>query len=229
MVTTRSVAAAAAAAPGTPNGSTGATPHATRRGGAEKKLAADDLNTRGPLVIRSNSLSNLIASSVGGHVELMSSGDITIRHEYWSPTVFVSCAAYSLPGLVYAWSGWWVMAVFFMIATFFSVQADSLAPHDRFYNWADRVCATIGLMVCPVRVTVFNACSLELRVTVWLLFAICFALLTWSRQSRNNDEFVLRHTLWHALSISGLAWMAWRETHGTLMEPVIASWMRGQL
>ena len=180
-------------------------------------------------MIRSNSLSNLIASSVGGHVELMSSGDITIRHEYWSPTVFVSCAAYSLPGLVYAWSGWWTMAVFFAIATFFSVQADSLAPHDRFYNWADRVCATIGLMVCPVRVTVFNACSLELRVMVWLIFAICFALLTWSRQSRNNDEFVLRHTLWHALSISGLAWMAWRETHGTLMEPVLASWMRGQL
>ena len=190
---------------------------------------SNHLKTRGPLLLRRSSFHELVASSVTGHYELMSTGDITIRHEYFSPLIFVSCIAYGLVGVVYAAAGWWKMTIFFTCVTFFSVQADSLQPHSRFYNWADRVCASIGLLVCPVRVTIFNPCSYELRAAVWLLFALCFAALTWSRQSINNDQFVVRHSLWHLISIAGLAWLAWRETNNALLEPVVKRWMQGYL
>lgn len=187
------------------------------------------VQTRGPLRLKRSSFHELVTSSVTGHYELMSTGDITIRHEYFSPTIFVSCVAYGLVGVVYAVAGWWKMTLFFTCVTFFSVQADSLKPHSRFYNWADRVCATIGLLLCPVRVTMLNPCSWELRTAVWLLFALCFATLTWSRQSKSNDQFVVRHSLWHLISIVGLAWLAYRETSDTLLEPVIERWIRWKL
>ena len=187
------------------------------------------LETVGPLRVRSDSFRNLISTSVGGHVQLMRTGDIAITQEYWSPTVFVSCAAYSLPGFVYAASAWWWMTTFYVFVTYFSVQADSISPHSRFYNAADRVCATIGLLICPVRVTLLNECSAEFRVAVWSLFLMCFAVLTWSRQSANSKQFVFRHSLWHALSIMALSWLAWRETHGTVNQPVLSSWAAGEL
>ena len=116
-----------------------------------------------------------------------------------------------------------------VFVTYFSVQADSISPHSRFYNAADRVCASIGLLICPVRVTLLNECSGEFRAAVWALFLLCFATLTWSRQSANSGQFVFRHSLWHALSIIGLSWLAWRETHGTVTEPVLSRWAGGDL
>ena len=70
------------------------------------------VRTVGPMRVRSDSFADLLATSVGGHVSLMRTGDIAIMQEYWSPTVFVSCLAFCLPGVVYAAAAWYWMAAF---------------------------------------------------------------------------------------------------------------------
>merc|ERR1711990_308271 len=160
-----------------------------------------------------------IKEAVRGHASLTLTGDVALDYEF-SPLVAFSCVAYSLVGIVYWFAQWWLFGSFYFIVSYFSLYADSLQPNNSFYNMADRVCATLGVLFFPIRVT-FGNCGWEVRIAVAAMFLFCFGVLTWSRQSKNQTQFIYRHTAWHLISIAALAWLAFRETSGTLNESVL--------
>jgi len=53
-----------------------------------------------------------------------------------------------------------------------------------------------------------------------LMTCLALSLLLWSRASKNMDEYIVRHSLWHVGSAAGLTWLADLYGRDRLWEPV---------
>lgn len=65
----------------------------------------------------------------------------------------------------------------------------------------------------PVKAIVL-ASSVSRRVQVIFVCGGSLSLLAWSRQSKTQKEFVLRHTLWHVVSAVALTWLTFAVSLG---------------
>eukprot|EP00850_Spirogloea_muscicola_P008443 SM000045S16188 [mRNA] locus=s45:112505:113235:- [translate_table: standard] len=103
-----------------------------------------------------------------------------------------------------------LMAALFAAVTVTSLAADSLWPASRAWCCADRSVATVGVVLGPLRSALFFSSTLwlQLEIVGLTVFSLCF--LAWSRTSRKQAQFLLRHTCWHVVSAACLHWLAYR-------------------
>jgi hypothetical protein len=74
----------------------------------------------------------------------------------------------------------------------------------------DRTVATFAVITGPVRTFLHAASTIDVKIKIALLSVAALSCLGWSRMSKTQSDFVLRHTCWHVVSAAGLSWMALR-------------------
>lgn len=113
--------------------------------------------------------------------------------------------------------GWFRCSALFAVVTVCSLFADSVAPQNKWVTSADRVFATAGTIVSPVRVLLWPGLACwQLRLCVCAALAVALATLCWSRASPDMTAFARRHTAWHVVSVAALTWLAHRDAGGML-------------
>ena len=146
------------------------------------------------------------------HFALAYSGQLKLQIEY-SPWVCGSSLLYLAVALTYVRTGLLRWAAWFLLQTFFSLQADSLNVRSPFFNAGDRLIATIGTCLMPVRIVVWeDAPTWQNRLYVFALTVFALSFLGWSRRSTKQAEYELRHTVWHVASSLCLCWFAARDS-----------------
>ena len=134
----------------------------------------------------------------------------------------MSSFAYLGVALVYAAEGWLFFGALFVAVTLFSLLADSVAPKKRWVCTADRLVATVSTLLSPVRVVLVpGVACLQVKVAVFLAMSTALATLAYSRASPSLRIWKRRHTLWHAVSGLGLAWLARLSARGLLHTPLL--------
>mmetsp|Transcript_2296 Transcript_2296/g.8292 ORF Transcript_2296/g.8292 Transcript_2296/m.8292 type:complete len:186 (-) Transcript_2296:1358-1915(-) len=162
------------------------------------------------------SAGQLVRSSSVKHMQLLLNGDfhLDIKFSYW---VALSSLLYWGVAMAYYAYHKYLLGVLFVLIGIFSLLADSVLPHSKFVNSSDRFFATLGTLCSPVRLIFWcEKASALFRIKVALLLLVSLAILNWSRSSTSQEEFVVRHTVWHAFSAAGLSYIAVMEGAGIL-------------
>lgn len=173
----------------------------------------------------SGRLLDATAQHVHKHLSLLrtdSSSDVspsgrTTFHIEYNVWVALSSLLYMAVSAVFVAHGRWTLAATFTTVSVCSVLADSVTPHSHLANVADRLVATVTGILYPVRITVWpGAASVRFRVFIVYLTLICMCLLAWSRSCTTQAQYVVRHSLWHAVSAMGLVYLAHKDSAGLM-------------
>ncbi|CAI5535007.1 unnamed protein product [Closterium sp. Naga37s-1] len=117
-----------------------------------------------------------------------------------------------------------VLAAVFTLVTISSLFTDSLHTSSRFWPRVDRFLATCATLLgpiramafyCasavqrrPIRAMAFYCASAAQRAEVAALSLLSLSCLAWSRKSRCQWDFVVRHSTWHLVSAVSLLYLA---------------------
>lgn len=81
-------------------------------------------------------------------------------------------------------------------------------------NEADETLAfALAVITGPVRTFLHVAATFDMKIKIAVLSTVALSFLAWSRSSKSQSDFVLRHTCWHIVSAAGLSWMALRSAY----------------
>ncbi|GAQ84461.1 hypothetical protein KFL_001900040 [Klebsormidium nitens] len=131
----------------------------------------------------------------------------------FSPIVAASSLAYLGPAMCFWATKKLAMTALFSMITFTSLQADSLQPNNKLWCMTDRTIATVAVITGPVRTFLHAAATFDMKIKIAILSTVALSCLAWSRSSKSQSDFVLRHTCWHIVSAAGLSWMALRSAY----------------
>ncbi|CAI5992235.1 unnamed protein product [Closterium sp. NIES-65] len=101
-----------------------------------------------------------------------------------------------------------VLAAVFTLVTISSLFTDSLHTSSRFWPRVDRFLATCATLLGPIRAMAFYCASAAQRTEVAALSLLSLSCLAWSRKSRCQWDFVVRHSTWHLVSAVSLLYLA---------------------
>lgn len=153
------------------------------------------------------------------HVAIMLSGESPHILVAFSPVVALSSLLYVLVAFAFWSHNCPTLAATFTLVTISSLFTDSLHTRSRFWPRVDRFLATVAAFLGPGRALLLYASSTWQQWEIVLLCALSFACLAWSRQSRCQRDFVIRHTAWHVVSAASLVHLAHAvEFKGAAME-----------
>mmetsp|Transcript_8761 Transcript_8761/g.16540 ORF Transcript_8761/g.16540 Transcript_8761/m.16540 type:complete len:277 (+) Transcript_8761:81-911(+) len=158
---------------------------------------------------------------ISAHIKLLTpdpKGNASGRAEFYieySTCVALSSLLYSAVAYVYLQHNHFSGTATFLLVSVCSVFADSITPHSHLANVADRAVATVGGFAFPIRVMIApGPASISFRLFLLLLLIFCLCFLAWSRSCTTQDQYILRHSLWHAVSALGLCYMAHKDGSG---------------
>ncbi len=136
-----------------------------------------------------------------------------------SAWVGLSCLLFLVIAYKFYTAALYVQAGLFLVQTFLSFQADCWSPKSKFYNRADRISATSLIVLGPVRVILQpGIASFEFRLQAFACLFGSILVLAWSRQSRSQAQYVLRHSCWHVAGFVSLYLYADRVLNGRTFE-----------
>ncbi|CAI7832446.1 unnamed protein product [Closterium sp. NIES-54] len=149
------------------------------------------------------------------HFTIMRSGESPHMRVEFSLIVAVSSLLYLAVAYAFWINACPVLAAVFTLVTISSLFTDSLHTSSRFWPRVDRFLATCAsesfkslTLLGPIRAMAFYCASAAQRAEVAALSLLSLSCLAWSRKSRCQWDFVVRHSTWHLVSAVSLLYLA---------------------
>ncbi|GAQ80367.1 hypothetical protein KFL_000520400 [Klebsormidium nitens] len=171
-----------------------------------------EARSRLTLVQRRRYFGAFLWALVRRQVQLILSGEAASGIQVqFSCLVALSSLCYLWPAVYYfLYVQCHMRTLLFGAVTICSLFSDSLCPASPTWRSFDRLFATLAAIVGPAwslawRV-VFGQASVLFLAQALVLNGVALSILFWSRKSRCQAHYVLRHSLWHvtsALAICG--------------------------
>ena len=132
------------------------------------------------------------------HISLTTTGD---AHDAFdverSVVVGASCFPFLILSLIFFRNGFMAHGVQFILQAWLSFQADCWNTKSKWYNSADRISASGVIILGPVRVILLPIAGLAFKLQAAACLTISGLILAWSRKSKCQKDYVIRHTCWH--------------------------------
>ena len=150
--------------------------------------ASSDLRFPAPFLSSSSSSSRALSGQAHSAFEIER-----------SLAVGLSCFPFMIISYQFYRGKFFFHALQFLVQAFLSFQADCWSSKSPWYNTADRISASGVIILGPGRIILLPIAGMTFKLQAFFCLVISGLVLSWSRKSKCQKDYAIRHTCWHVV------------------------------